>query len=196
MTETDFEQKAAAVWAQVQELQRRVHKDPARLIKVLPDAVLKLQHAIEDVVAAHEEICRRYQQLATAYEVMETERQHYQDLFEQAPDAYLVTDAGGVIQEANRAAAALLNAHSEELMGALIRDFLAKKEREPFLDYAVQLSRAETVDEWEGHVQPTGGKPFLGSMTAAVIHDRRGKPSGLRWLLRDITARKKRPRTG
>ena len=192
MTETDFEKKAAAVWDQIQELQRRVRKDPARLIKVLPDACLKLQHAIEDVVGAHEEFCRLYQQLATAYEVMETERQHYQDLFEQAPDAYLVTDPGGVIQEANRAAAALLNTHLEELVGALIRDFLVKNEREPFVDYAVQLSRVEKMAEWEGHVRPTGGKPFLGAMTAAVMHDRRGRPSGLRWLLRDITERKGR----
>jgi len=43
---------------------------------------------------------------------VEAERQRYQDLFEFAPDGYLVTDAQGMIQ-ANRAAAKLLNAKQE-----------------------------------------------------------------------------------
>ncbi|CAA9401470.1 hypothetical protein AVDCRST_MAG94-5938, partial [uncultured Leptolyngbya sp.] len=48
---------------------------------------------------------------------MEAERQRYQELFEFAPDGYLVTDAQGKIQEANLAAARLLNIEQRFLVG-------------------------------------------------------------------------------
>ena len=48
---------------------------------------------------------------------LEEERQRYQELFEFAPDGYLVTDALGVIREANRAASELLGIRAEFLRG-------------------------------------------------------------------------------
>jgi PAS domain-containing protein len=45
----------------------------------------------------------------------------YQDLFELAPDIYLVTDLAGVIREANAAAAALLNIRPQFLAGKPLR---------------------------------------------------------------------------
>ena len=43
--------------------------------------------------------------LEASRQTVEVQRQRYQDLFEFAPDAYLVTDIEGTIWEANRAAA-------------------------------------------------------------------------------------------
>jgi len=59
------------------------------------------------VVSAESEITQR---------ALEVERQRYQELFEEAPDGYLVTDPQGTIQSANCAAATLLNV-SQKFLG-------------------------------------------------------------------------------
>jgi len=59
-------------------------------------------------------VCHR---ALAAREALETERQRYRDLFEFAPDGYLVTDADGTIQEANQAAALLLGVRQDFLGG-------------------------------------------------------------------------------
>ena len=54
---------------------------------------------------------------------------HYCELFELAPEAYLVTNGDGVIQEANHAAAALLGGPRELLGGRPLIGFVAERER-------------------------------------------------------------------
>ncbi len=70
--------------------------------------VQALQTAMEELSAAEEELREQNQALIEARAVIEKERRRYQDLFELAPDPYLVTDTHGVIQEGNRAAGLLL----------------------------------------------------------------------------------------
>jgi len=50
--------------------------------------------------------------------MLEHERERYRDLFELAPDPYIVTDRRGVIREANRAAGMGINC-----VGELDRNF-------------------------------------------------------------------------
>jgi PAS domain-containing protein len=63
---------------------------------------------LEELQVSGEELRVQNEELAAARQTVETERQRYQELFDFAPDGYLVTNAEGVIQEANRAAAGLL----------------------------------------------------------------------------------------
>ncbi len=76
---------------------------------LLPDALDELQTSLEELQVAEEELRQQNEELASARAEVEVERHRYQDLFEFAPDGYLVTDLLGVIQEANRAAGLLLN---------------------------------------------------------------------------------------
>ncbi|HEV7516178.1 MAG TPA: PAS domain-containing protein, partial [Thermoanaerobaculia bacterium] len=68
----------------------------------------QLQDALEEVQVAEEELRSQNEELLLTRQAIEAERLRYAQLFELAPDAYLVTDAGGRIAEANRAAAELL----------------------------------------------------------------------------------------
>ncbi|HBY80229.1 MAG TPA: PAS domain-containing sensor histidine kinase, partial [Cyanobacteria bacterium UBA11148] len=49
-----------------------------------------------------EEVRLQNEELIVARQAIEAERQRYRELFEFAPDGYLVTDIYGLIQEANR----------------------------------------------------------------------------------------------
>lgn len=70
------------------------------------------------------EICTQNQQMASKCEILEVERQHYQKLFESAPDGYLITDNQAIIIAANQTALKLLNYSAEELLGKSLIVFL------------------------------------------------------------------------
>jgi PAS domain S-box-containing protein len=65
-------------------------------------------------------------------EQLALERDRYADLFELAPDAYLVTDPYGIIMEANAAAARLLGACAASLRGRALELFIPLEQRGVF----------------------------------------------------------------
>ncbi len=71
----------------------------------LAQAGEELNVALKTLQAAEEELRRQNRALELAGQKAEAERHRYQDLFQFAPDGYLVTDLDGTIHEANRAAA-------------------------------------------------------------------------------------------
>src|SRR5262245_59587736 len=80
------------------------HLDVPLLSQVLVD----LQVALEELRVAEEEMRQQNEELIISRQAIEAENQRYRDLFEFAPDGYIVTDTTGMLQEANRTAAALL----------------------------------------------------------------------------------------
>ena len=88
----------------VDELQRRATQGPAQ--QQMPhDAYEELLTAMEELQVAEEQLLQQNEELVATRYAVEAERQRYQDLFEFAPDGYLVTDPEGTIHEANHAAA-------------------------------------------------------------------------------------------
>ena len=86
---------------------------------VIQRSIEELQVALEELRVAEEELREQNEHLYAAHEAVALERQRYQDLFEFAPDGYLVTAASGVIQEANHTAAQLLNTPGRFLLGRI-----------------------------------------------------------------------------
>src|SRR5262249_49873578 len=76
-----------------------------------------LIHGVEELRVAGEERQRQDDAIRAWRRAQEEERARYQDLFEHAPDAYLVTDPQGVIREANRKAVDLFNLRRGFLIG-------------------------------------------------------------------------------
>jgi PAS domain-containing protein len=67
----------------------------------------ELQNAVQELRVAEEELRQQQEELIETRQQVEVGRERYAALFHLAPDGYLVTNAAGVIQEANRAAVAL-----------------------------------------------------------------------------------------
>src|SRR5262245_28104547 len=114
----------------------------------------------------------------------EARQRHYCELFELAPEAYLVTDGNGVIQEANYAAAAMLGGPRELLAGRSLIDYVAEQERPALETELLRLRYADPITDWTAQLRPPGRVAFDAAFTVSVGRDATGKPAILRWILR------------
>ncbi|BAU15525.1 PAS/PAC sensor signal transduction histidine kinase [Leptolyngbya sp. NIES-3755] len=151
----------------------------------------ELFSALEELSIAEEELRQQNEMLAVAQSDIETERQRYQELFEFAPDAYLVTDLYGVIREANRIAVRLFNVTHRHLTQKPLANFITEDQRQAFRSVLNQLPTIQRVQEWEVMARGRNNEPFMAAITVETVLDRAGEPTALRWLIRDITSRKR-----
>ena len=97
---------------------------PDLLSELLAESLEELNVAIEELQVSQDELYQQNQALVTATEDVSLERQRYQNLFEFAPDGYLVTTAEGMILEANRAIGAMLEMPQAYLVGKPLVAFI------------------------------------------------------------------------
>jgi PAS domain S-box-containing protein len=178
---------------QIEALHRRAaHEGGTEHDSLAEEAVEALYTTLEELQVSEEELRIQAEELTASHELLEAERARYRELFQLAPDAYLVTDADGVVQEANAAAARLLNVEAHRLMGKPLGVFVPVDARR---DFRARLSRAVRegrLDEWETWLRPRrGGAPVPVSCTVAAVHGGGGLTTGLRWLVRDVTERRR-----
>ncbi len=217
----NFAQQINLLFERVNALQQQTHNDhcprqnssgPAGednpTIDGLEIALEELNTALEELRVAEAELQAQNEELVIAHEAVEVERQRYQDLFEFAPDGYLVTDIAGTIQEANYAAAEILNLEQRFLVGKPLINFIgAEPEGSPevksearrvFRGDLALLAQASQTQNWEVCLQPRHHRngtdeprqPINALMTVAPVLNRDGRVVALRWILRDITERK------
>lgn len=187
----EFVQKVDKVQIHADTLQQRVAQptnQPSE--EVMLEALEELQTSLEELRVAEEELKQQHEELAIARATAEAERQRYHDLFEFAPDGYLVTDHIGNIREANRAAAKMFNCPQEYLIHKLLINFIPFEERRNFRTKLNQLLQNDWIEEWELQIKPRLGETFDAAVTVSTLRDWEGKQAGWRWLIRDITARK------
>lgn len=158
---------------------------------LLPTAFKELGTASEELQVAAEELSQQTEELVTTRSQLEAERHRYRDLFEFLPNACLVTDAAGKIQEANRAAAALLNIEPPNLVGKVVVNFIPLEERRGFRSKLNQLLESNWVQEWNISMEPRQRELFDAAVTVAPVRDSKGELVSLRWIVRDITERKR-----
>ena len=185
-----FGQQIQEVLHRSQLLEDCVSESPRQHEHLLAQAFEELRTALEELRVAEEELRQQNEQLVVARHNIEIERLRYQELFEFAPDGYLVTDTYGKILEANRAAATVLNISKNYLIGKALINFIPEKERYAFRTQLTRLHEIERIQEWEVPLQPRRGDVFDASLNVTTVKDKQGKPLGWRWLVRDITSRK------
>lgn len=153
------------------------------------DCLEELRVALEELHVAEEELYQRNEDLIQARQAAEAERQRYQELFEFAPDGYLVTDVYGTVQEANHAAAQLLNIAQKHLIGKPLISAVPEPYRRPFRWMLSHLLTTHRLQEWEVQLNRRDREPFDAALTVETVRDS-NQVVALRWLLRDVTARK------
>ncbi|BAY23279.1 Crp/Fnr family transcriptional regulator [Calothrix sp. NIES-2100] len=159
--------------------------------EMLPQAFEELHHTSKTLQLAVEELYQQNEELIRTQNFLATEHQRYQDLFEYAPDAYLVTNALGTIHEANQMAAKLLNVDKQFLIGKPITNFIPLKEREQVRSKINRLSESDRNTELFVRLQQLHGDIFNAALTVAAVRNQQGEVISLRWLIRNITARNK-----
>jgi PAS domain S-box-containing protein len=115
----------------------------------------------------------------------------YKQLVEFATDAYLVTDSQGLIIEANHATTGVLRCPKEFLIGKPLGLFVAGGgHRRRFYECLARLNDAAHSDEFEACVG-RGGQLRDVSIRVAALDEPRNGEAAFRWLLRDVTERRR-----
>jgi len=165
---------------------------PVSEANLLREAFFELTESLDELSVAEEEIHLQSEQLRISRDVIEAERTRYRQLFDLAPDGYLVTDKLGVILEANAAALRMLNCSNRQIVGKPLTMFLVADERRNLRNVLSDLHRASYISDWETVIKPAGGAPtFYTSVTIgrdAAIWD---ETQFIRWIFRDITEQKR-----
>lgn len=151
-----------------------------------------LFEVIEELSIALEELQVQQEELVLSNLQAELERQRYQELFNFAPDAYFVTDRKGVIQEANQAAATMLNVSNKRLIGKPLTVFILKGDIYNFHNKLAQQEQWGYFQDWQICLQPRNGQPFRAAIAVSPRYDCQDEEVvvGLRWIVRDITTHK------
>ncbi|MEA5605942.1 ATP-binding protein [Nostoc sp. UHCC 0252] len=178
-----FSKQIETLRSQVTRLLQSPVSEPYLQQELTTEAFEELQIALEELQIASEE-------LQATRMAVENERQRYQELFDFAPDGYLVTDIYGTILEANQASTILLNISQRFLIRKPLVSFIGQSDHQAFFNYLTQLKHLDRGGEWEVCLQPREKVCFDVALTVVTVRNEAGKPVALRWLMRDITKRR------
>jgi PAS domain S-box-containing protein len=152
-----------------------------------------LQAELAELETAKAELARQNDELVANRATLEFERGRFQELFNFAPDGYVVTNLKGHIQDANVAACRLLNSEQQSLIGFPFAQFFAPDDRHKLFELPLaKPDPSEKAERMEAVLlSPNGTEPIPCALRVNAISDARGVVIGLRWSIRDITERKR-----
>lgn len=156
---------------------------------LLQAALKELDTASKTLEIVTQKLLEQTQKLGNAQARLREQCKRYQDLLEFIPNAYFVSDTQGKILSANLATATLFNLQQRFLLNKPLVCFIPVEERQAFRWQLNQMHESECdyVKEWILRIQPRYCEPFEAAMTVALIRDVKGKLTGLRWMVHDIT---------
>lgn len=152
---------------------------PAHVIAELDDVVAEVALANDRLVAAWEE----------QKSLAEAAGERYRALFEDLPDAHLVTDGLGMILEANREAGELFGRSPDYLMSKPLAAFVHPEQRQSFRRVLLRLAQGLALDDWELRLVDHRDRVVLVTARSSV---EAGDRVRLRWLIRDVIEQRRR----
>lgn len=164
----------------------------SKLRKEPEQALLEMETAAEELRTAEEELRQQNDELLITQALLEEERRRYHDLFEMAPDAYIVTDERAVITEANRAAGRLLGARKQYLPGKSLLLFLHNDDVRVARHQMTLAQQTRSPAEWTARITPRASPACTAGITVApILENSAAGPhcTGFRWLMRDVSER-------
>ena len=158
-------------------LQRRAESDRVDARRLLDRSLEQLEASLEELRVTQELLTEsrdRMEQLRTA---LRTQSLKYWQLFDEMPEAYVITQADSSIVQANRAAAELFNVSQRFLVGKTLSVFVCE-DRAHFLANTDRAAREGQTTDLAFKLRPRERAPI--EVAARVT----GDGSGLRWLIR------------
>ncbi|MDJ0578039.1 MAG: PAS domain S-box protein [Xenococcaceae cyanobacterium MO_234.B1] len=181
-----FEQKIQEVQDLLEAWRQKTGEiDPKSLS--LAELIEAIGVSLEELNVAVEQLQHQEVELQAANQAIAQEQQRYQELFEFAPNGYLITDSKGIIQEANIPAGNLLKRHPKHLVGKPLVLFISTADRSAYYSLLDHLEQEKQIREVELNLQPHQLQPFPVAISFFAVRDSQNRLTGVRWLLRDIT---------
>ena len=166
-------QLAAAVQRCLQ-LQRRAksHKEPAVL---LARSLEELSTALEEVRVAQEQLVESRTRMEELQEELRRQAKRYWELFDDMPQAYVVTKPTSEILEVNKAGAELFNVSQRFLVGKPLSVFVCEGRTE-FLNACARVAADGSTAELALKLRPRERAPVN------ILARANGDGVALRWL--------------
>ncbi|PZO42726.1 MAG: hypothetical protein DCF19_06755 [Pseudanabaena frigida] len=144
-----------------------------------------LECTVEELRVAAEEQIAQHQRL-------EYEQHRYQNLFDFAPDGYLVTDLSGRISEVNQVILELLAISREFILGKPLVVFVASENRDFFYSQLnSQLPSTNAKTTWEITLRNHQGDLFPAEISVIQNINLGNNQPQLFWMIRNISDRKR-----
>lgn len=153
------------------------------------DMLDKLEASTRALGTVEDELHAQNDELRRAVTLLEQERAKYLDLFENATDAYLVTDGAGVVSDANAAARALLSNYRDGPVGRALTAYVMSRDV-PRLRFVVKMSvDCGLPQEIDIRLRRRLTRSTGVSLTVHALHGPEGQLAALRWTLRVLKPR-------
>jgi two-component system sensor histidine kinase VicK len=176
-----LELQLASAQQRLATLQRRASADVAES-KLLPRALKEAENLLEELRVAQEQLVEARQRLEDVQTELTRQYEKYWDLFDQMPDAYVVTKPDSSILEANCAAAELFNVSQRFLIGKPLSVFVCE-DRSGFLKILESTTEHAGPRELSFRFRPRERAPL--DVSATIRND----GTSIRWVLRPAEIR-------
>lgn len=143
-------------------------------------ALHELERALEEVRVAQEQIIENRGRMEGMQQELTQQYRKYWELFDEMPQAYVVTRPDTTITEANKAAAELLNVSQRFLVGKTLSVFVCEN-RSSFLEESSGATAGSRLD-LKFRLRPRERAPMDVSAQVTAGED------SLRWILRSASA--------
>src|SRR5262249_48477207 len=127
-----FHDKIQLFIRRIIELQQSEQDGEVHASALLPRTLMELQTALEELHVADEELRQQNEELSRTHHPLMLAQKRYQELFDFAPDAYLVTNTAGIIQEPNQAAQVFRGGPPHTLVDKPLVTYIAPDNRQAF----------------------------------------------------------------
>jgi two-component system, cell cycle sensor histidine kinase and response regulator CckA len=185
----DLEYQIEGMFRRFLELADEVGKvSDERSAGLLTEVLQELSAAVEELEVSTEEIQAQNEALELAQARVDLEAERFRELFDGAPDGYLVTDENGIILASNRVSTTLLGTPSRLLLSKPLIVYVHPDDRRTLLYVLTQVLR-EAAAECEVRFVPPKGTAFPASVRATCSPAKDGVPLTVRWLIRDVSQR-------
>jgi PAS domain-containing protein len=187
---------------QIHTIEYYINNSAQDLEEIQAKTLTELSLSIEELQVAVEQLQQQNEEFSFTCEQLQEKHQYYLELFEFAPDGYIVTDTRANIIQANHAAANLLNIAPKFAIAKPIDIFIAKLDRKNFQTKWMEIGKSlekqgskenklvtNLVNNWQLNLQPREKEPVLVEISISTVCNAKDKIIRLNWLLRNLSDR-------
>ncbi|MBG0742380.1 MAG: helix-turn-helix domain-containing protein [Cylindrospermopsis raciborskii KL1] len=150
---------------------------------LLPQAFKELHTTLKMLLAVIDELHQQNEEFVQTRDLVEIERQHYQELFEYLPVGYLHTNLQGIIEDANQEAGRLLNISQKFLVGKPLISFIVQECQQYFCHELIQLSKSDQVTQLSLVLKPRYSSSFNACLIVRSCFNLHSNQRNLYWLI-------------
>ena len=136
-------EKLESLWHRSTDIPTTEDKSSQRQQLLLEESLTELTTSIEELQLACETLRQQNEELLKDRQRIIAEKQFYQQLFDSAPECYLVTSKEGTIEDANWETTKLLGVSTQYLIHKSLTVFIALEDRQQYYSKLNQIKRGE-----------------------------------------------------